>query len=89
MKLLFLTPPMENWAAWGDRHLACNPPTGRFHPRKKGRAAEVEVLDCRALELNDEQMMGEIGRRNPDVVFFGTLSRLQVGQVLSTAFMLS
>ena len=74
MKLLFLTPPMGNWAAWGDRHLACNPlyaQLAAFICEKK--AAEVEVLDCRALELNDEQMMDEIGRRNPDVVFFGTL----------------
>jgi len=25
MKLLFVTPPMGNWAPWGDRHLAVNP----------------------------------------------------------------
>lgn len=74
MKILFITPPMGNWAAWGDRHLACNPlhaQLAAFIREKK--AAEVEVLDCRALELNDEQMMKEIGWRKPDVVFFGTL----------------
>jgi hypothetical protein len=25
MKLLFLTPPMENWLRWGTKHVACNP----------------------------------------------------------------
>jgi hypothetical protein len=25
MRLLFITPPMGNWAPWGDRHLAANP----------------------------------------------------------------
>ena len=25
MKLLFITPPMGNWAPWGERHLAVNP----------------------------------------------------------------
>ncbi len=74
MKLLFVTPPMGNWAPWGNRHLACNPLHSQLAAfLREKKAAEVEVLDCRALELNDEQMMDEIGRRKPDVVFFGTL----------------
>src|SRR2546428_1039804 len=74
MKLLFITPPMGNWAAWGERHLASNPlyaQLAAFIREKK--AAEVAVLDCRALGLDDEQMIEEIGKRRPDVVFFGTL----------------
>ncbi|MGH7769273.1 MAG: hypothetical protein ACREQP_17655, partial [Candidatus Binatia bacterium] len=66
MKLLFLTPPMGNWAPWGDRHLASNPlhaQLAAFIREKK--SAEVEVLDCRALGLNDDQMMDEVKRRRP------------------------
>ncbi len=74
MKLLFITPPMGNWAPWGDRHLASNPlyaQLAAFIREKK--AAEVEILDCRALGLNTDQMLEEVLRRQPNVVFFGTL----------------
>ncbi len=74
MKLLFITPPMGNWAPWGDRHLAVNPlhaQLAAFVREKK--AADVEVLDCRALELDDQQMIDEVLRRKPDAVFFGAL----------------
>jgi radical SAM superfamily enzyme YgiQ (UPF0313 family) len=30
-------------------------------------------LDCRALGLDDDQMMDEVGRQQPDVVFFGSV----------------
>ncbi|MGH7830722.1 MAG: B12-binding domain-containing radical SAM protein, partial [Candidatus Binatia bacterium] len=40
---------------------------------REKKTAEVEVLDCRALGLDDGQMMEEIGRKRPDVVFFGTI----------------
>lgn len=72
MKLLFITPPMGNWAPWGDRHLAANPlhaQLAAFIRDKK--SAEVEVLDCRALGLNDEEMVEEVKGRAPDVLFFG------------------
>jgi radical SAM superfamily enzyme YgiQ (UPF0313 family) len=74
MKLLFITPPMGNWAPWGERHFAVNPlysQLAAFVRVKK--AAEVEVLDCRALELDDEQMLDEVRRRKPDAVFFGAM----------------
>ena len=74
MKLLFITPPMGNWAPWGDRHLACNPLHAQLAAFIRSReAAAVEVLDCRALGLNDSQMIDEIARRAPDVVFFGSV----------------
>jgi anaerobic magnesium-protoporphyrin IX monomethyl ester cyclase len=74
MKLLFITPPMGNWAPWGDRHLAVN----SLHSQvaafiREKRAAEVSVLDCRALGLDDEQMLDEIECRRPDMVFFGAM----------------
>ncbi len=74
MKLLFVTPPMGNWAPWGDRHLAVNSlhaQVAAFIREKK--AADVSVLDCRALGLDDEQMLDEVKRRRPDAVFFGAM----------------
>ncbi|HKY06942.1 MAG TPA: radical SAM protein [Candidatus Binatia bacterium] len=74
MKLLFITPPMGNWAPWGDRHLAVNSlhsQVAAFIREKK--VAEVAVLDCRALGLDDEAMVDEVKRRRPDVVFFGAM----------------
>ena len=74
MKLLFITPPMGNWAPWGERHLAVNSLYSQLAAfvREK-QAAKVEVLDCRALGLNDDQMLEEVIRRKPDVVFFGAM----------------
>ena len=74
MKLLFVTPPMGNWAPWGDRHLAVN----SLHSQvaafiREKEAADVAVLDCRALGLDDDQMIDEVGQRRPDVVFFGSV----------------
>jgi radical SAM superfamily enzyme YgiQ (UPF0313 family) len=65
---------MGNWAPWGDRHLAVNSLYSQVAAfiREKG-AAEVAVLDCRALGLDDDQMMDEITQRRPDVVFFGSV----------------
>jgi len=74
MKLLFLTPPMGNWAPWGERHLAVNSlysQLAAFVREKK--AAEVEVLDCRALGMEDDEMLDEVRRRRPDAVFFGAM----------------
>lgn len=74
MRLLFVTPPMGNWAMFGERHLACNPLYAQLAAflRAKG-SAEVDVLDCRALGLNDDEMLEEVLARRPDAVFFGTL----------------
>ncbi len=74
MKLLFVTPPMGNWAPWGDRHLAVN----SLHSQvaafiREKEAADVGVLDCRALGFDDDQMADEVGRQRPDVVFFGSV----------------
>ena len=74
MKVLFITPPMGNWAPWGDRHMANNPLYAQAAALvREKEVASVEVLDCRALGLDDNQMVEEVGKRKPDVVFFGTL----------------
>lgn len=74
MKILFITPPMGNWAPWGDRHFAVNSLYSQLAAfiREKN-AAEVSVLDCRALGLNDDQMVDEVRERKPDAVFFGSM----------------
>lgn len=74
MKLLFITPPMGNWAPWGERHFAVNSLHSQVAAfiREKG-TAEVAVLDCRALGLDDQQMIDEMSRQRPDVVFFGSV----------------
>ncbi|HBA40309.1 MAG TPA: hypothetical protein DCZ05_11360, partial [Deltaproteobacteria bacterium] len=73
MKLLFLTPPMGNWVRWGSKHIACNPlhaQLAAFVREKK--AAEVAVLDCRALELSEQEMVERVKEESPDAVFLGT-----------------
>ncbi|HSF57682.1 MAG TPA: hypothetical protein VLD83_06405, partial [Candidatus Binatia bacterium] len=74
MKILFVTPPMGNWAPWGDRHLAVN----SLHAQlaafiREKQAAKVDVLDCRALAYDDDGMLDAVKRNRPDVVFFGSM----------------
>ncbi|HXG52553.1 MAG TPA: radical SAM protein [candidate division Zixibacteria bacterium] len=73
MKLLFLTPPMGNWARWGERHCATNPLHAHLaaYVREKG-AAEVAALDCRALAIGEEEMIERVKEMEPDAVFLGT-----------------
>jgi hypothetical protein len=73
MKLLVLTPPMRNWVRWGQKHIACNPLHAHLAAFVRERnAADVDVLDCRALELNQEEMLERIRALGPDAVFLGT-----------------
>ena len=65
---------MGNWAPWGERHLAVNSlhsQVAAFIREKK--AADVGVLDCRALGLDDNGLLHELRVRRPDVVFFGSM----------------
>lgn len=73
MKLLFLTPPMPNWVRWGSKHIACNPLHAQLASfvREK-EAAEVSVLDCRALGLGEQEMIERVRKEAPDAVFLGT-----------------
>ncbi len=73
MKLLFLTPPMRNWVRWGSKHIACNPLHAQLASfvREK-EAAEVSVLDCRALGLGEQEMIERVRKEAPDAVFLGT-----------------
>jgi len=73
MKILFLTPPMRNWIRWGQKHIATNPLHAHLAAfvREK-RAADVAVLDCRALELDPNEMLERIREMAPEAVFLGT-----------------
>lgn len=73
MKLLFLTPPMANWLRWGNKHVACNPLHAQLAAYvRQQKAAEIAVLDCRVLELDDAAMLDCIARIAPDAIFLGT-----------------
>ncbi len=73
MKLLFLVPPMSNWKRWGARHIACNALYAHLAAYVRARrAAEVEILDCRALGIGEAEMIDRIRETAPDAVFVGT-----------------
>ena len=71
MKILFLTPPLKAWDSHGF-HRAAN----QMHAQvaayiRSKKLADVVALDCRALDLNWEQMMKSIKEIKPDMVFVG------------------
>jgi radical SAM superfamily enzyme YgiQ (UPF0313 family) len=64
---------MANWTRWGFKHIACNP----LHAQLAGyvreqQAADVAVLDCRALDLDAAAMLERIAQIAPDAIFLGT-----------------
>ena len=73
MKVLFLTPPLKAWDSHGH-HLAANMMHAQLaaYLREKG-LAEVEALDCRALDMDWDAMTSYIKESKPDIVFVGEL----------------
>jgi len=73
MKVLFLTPPLKAWDSHGH-HLAANQMHAQLaaYLRAKG-LAEVDALDCRALEMDWEAMLKYAQETKPDMVFVGEL----------------
>jgi len=73
MKVLFLTPPLKAWDSHGY-HLAANQMHAQLaaYLREKG-LAEVDALDCRALELDWDGMLKYVQESKPDMVFVGEL----------------
>ena len=72
MKALFLQPPMGAWVTWGN-HCAINVSHAQLAAclRRDAPGVEVEVLDCRAEKLDIFQMIEEIRRRRPNLVYMG------------------
>ena len=73
MKILFITPPMGSWVTHGN-HKAPNQYYAQLaaYVRQKGLAA-VQVLDCKAEEVNYDQMIERVKEIKPDLVVFGDL----------------
>lgn len=71
MKVLFITPPLKAWDSHGF-HRAANQMHAQVaaYLRSKG-LADVEALDCRAMDYDWDTMIQKVKASNPDVVFFG------------------
>ena len=72
MKVLFLNPPIGSWVYWG-KHRAINVSHAQMTAcvREWVDGAEVVVLECRALELDHDQMLKEIEKISPDLIYMG------------------
>lgn len=73
MKILFVTPPIGAWATHGN-HKAPN----QFYAQlaayvRQKKLADVEILDCRALDLDYPRMMERIKESKSDLVVLGDL----------------
>ena len=71
MKVLFLTPPLKAWDSHG-MHKAANQMHAQAaaYVREKG-IAEVEALDCRAMDYDWDTMVEKVKISQPDIVFLG------------------
>jgi len=71
MKVLFLTPPIKAWDSHGF-HRAAN----QMHAQaaaylRSKEVADVDALDCRAMDYDWDTMIAKIKDSNPDIVFLG------------------
>ncbi len=73
MKILFVTPKMGAWATHG-RHLGPNQLYAQWaaYIREKGYS-DLEVFDCKALEIEMDEMVSRIKEKSPDVVVLGDM----------------
>ena len=73
MKILFVSPKLGAWATHGE-HRAPNQLYAQWAAfiREKG-FSDLEVLDCKALDIPMDQMVGQIKEKNPDVVVLGDM----------------
>ena len=71
MKILFLTPPLKAWDSHGF-HRAANQMHAQVAAfvRAKG-IAQVQALDCRALDYDWDMMLKKVLELKPDMVFLG------------------
>ncbi len=73
MKVLFVTPKLGAWATHG-KHLGPNQLYAQWaaYIREKGYK-ELEVLDCKALEIEMDEMVAKVKEKSPDVVTIGDM----------------
>ena len=74
MKILFLQPPLGAWSTWG-KHRAPNIGQAQLAGLLKYKHPEytLEVLDCRALELDEDRMVKEVVKINPHILHIGDI----------------
>ncbi|MEW5758985.1 MAG: radical SAM protein [Candidatus Omnitrophota bacterium] len=72
MKITFLTPPMGMWVYFGKMR-SIYPGFAQLaaYLLEKTTDVEVDVLDCPAFDLNHDQMIEELKKRNPDLIGMG------------------
>jgi anaerobic magnesium-protoporphyrin IX monomethyl ester cyclase len=85
-KVLFITPPIGAWATHGH-HLAPNQYYAQLaaYLRQK-QLAQVQVLDCRAADLDYPSMITTIIAIQPDIVVFGDLLHSTGGLAINWHF---
>jgi radical SAM superfamily enzyme YgiQ (UPF0313 family) len=73
MEILFVTPKTGAWATHG-KHLGPNQLYAQWAAfiREKG-FKDLEVLDCRAHQIETEQMVDKVKEKNPEVVVIGDM----------------
>ncbi len=72
MKALFLQPPMGSWVTWG-KHRAINVSHAQMTAcmREWMPEIEIKVIDCRALDMDENQMIKAIQEISPNVIYMG------------------
>ncbi|MDY6820172.1 MAG: radical SAM protein [Deferribacterota bacterium] len=72
MKVLFLQPPMGGWVTWG-KHIAINVNHAQLaaNLREWYPDIDIHVLDCRALNIDEEGMLSSINEIKPELVYMG------------------
>lgn len=73
MKIMFVMPKVGSWATHG-KHIGPNQLYAHWaaYIREKGYS-DLEVLDCKALEIETEEMLAKIKKSNPDLVVLGDM----------------
>lgn len=72
MRVLFLQPPMGGWVTWG-KHIAINVNHAQLAANLREWYPEitVQVLDCRALGMDEKEMVNAIREIQPDLIYMG------------------
>ncbi len=72
MRVLFLQPPMGAWSTFG-KHKAINVNHAQLSAnlREWYPEIEVKVLDCRALDMDEKEMIKGIKDISPDLIYMG------------------
>lgn len=72
MKVVFLQPPFGAWVYWG-KHRAINVSHAQMAAclREWMPEADIKVLDCRALDMDDKQMLKALCEFEPNIIYMG------------------